>query len=175
VTSTPPPALIVVSGPPGAGKTTLAHAIARGVGCPALCRDEIREGITHAGTPDPDMRRTNDTFFGALEFLLRAGVSVVAEAAFQDRLWRPGLVPLAGLAAIRVVRCALDPAIALDRIAHRLAEQPTRAAHGDQAQLNNPGRLAAWVPIDLPLPTLIVDTSAGYSPGLAEIVSFATG
>jgi cytidylate kinase len=39
------PALIVVSGPPGAGKTTLAHQLAQAVGCPAVCRDEIKGGI----------------------------------------------------------------------------------------------------------------------------------
>ena len=39
------PTLIVVSGPPGAGKTTLAHEIARAAGCPAVCRDEIKEGM----------------------------------------------------------------------------------------------------------------------------------
>jgi MoxR-like ATPase len=38
------PTLVVVSGPPGAGKTTLAHEIARAVGCPATCRGEIKEG-----------------------------------------------------------------------------------------------------------------------------------
>jgi adenylate kinase family enzyme len=39
------PALIVVSGPMGSGKTTLAHRIAQAVGCPAICRDEIKEGM----------------------------------------------------------------------------------------------------------------------------------
>lgn len=39
------PALIVVAGPPGAGKTTLAHALARAVRCPTVCRDEIKEGL----------------------------------------------------------------------------------------------------------------------------------
>ena len=44
----PRPALVIVSGPPGSGKTTLARQVARGVGCPAVCRDEIKEGMAHA-------------------------------------------------------------------------------------------------------------------------------
>jgi hypothetical protein len=42
------PTVIVVSGPPGSGKTPLAYAIASAVGCPAICRDEIKEGLVHA-------------------------------------------------------------------------------------------------------------------------------
>jgi cytidylate kinase len=42
------PVLVVVSGPMGSGKTTLAHRIAEAVGCPAICRDEIKEGMAHA-------------------------------------------------------------------------------------------------------------------------------
>ncbi len=50
------PRLIVVSGPPASGNTTLAHAVARAVPCPAICRDEIKEGLAHgtdAGPPTP--------------------------------------------------------------------------------------------------------------------------
>ncbi len=39
------PTLVVISGPSGAGKTTLAHLLARRIGCPAICRDEIKEGM----------------------------------------------------------------------------------------------------------------------------------
>jgi predicted kinase len=166
------PALIVVSGPPGTGKTTLAHEIARSVGCPAICRDEIREGLLHAGTPDRSMRRTYDAFFDTLGVLLRAGSTVVAEAAFQDRLWRPILSPLAGLAAIRVVRCETDPAVARERMVRRLAE-PTRSAHGDRDYLA--GAATGWAPIALEVPTLVVDTGDGYAPELPEIVAFAAG
>jgi predicted kinase len=164
--------LIVVSGPPGAGKTTLAHAVARQAGCPAICRDEIREGMAHAGTPDPTMLRTLDTFFSVVELLLRAGVSTIAEAAFQDRLWRPRLAPLAGLAEIRVIRCVVDPDTARTRMADRLATEPARAVHHDHRHLSDP---KPWEPIVLDVPTLLVDTTDGYSPGLPDIVEFARG
>ena len=51
------PTLIVVSGPAGSGKTTLAHALAAAVGCPAVSRDEIKEGMV-ASNPASWPRRT---------------------------------------------------------------------------------------------------------------------
>ncbi|GAA2624443.1 AAA family ATPase [Streptomyces spororaveus] len=176
------PTLTVVSGPAGTGKTTLAHEIARAVGCPAVCRDEIKEGMVHA-TPgfepspgDPLTQRTLAVFFEVLALYLRAGVSVVAEAAFQDRLWRPGLEQLAGLADILVIRCTVDDVVARDRIVRRAKENAQRSAHADQDLLrsleNGTFSLGSWVPISLDVPTLEVDTTDGYSPGIDQVVSF---
>jgi predicted kinase len=176
-----PPTLVVVGGPPGSGKTTLAHKIAHAVGCPAICRDEIKEGMAHA-TPgfapapgDELTMRTLPVFFGVLELLLRAGVTTVAEAAFQDRLWRPRLEPLRDVARLRIVHCTVDAGVAFERIMRRAGQGPPRHAHADPGPRDAAEyaqRHRAFDRVSVDAPWIEVDTTDGYQPGLAQIAAF---
>ena len=183
MTVTAAPVLIVVSGMPGSGKTTLAHRLAAAVGCPAICRDEIKEGLVQAVTDftaaqdDELSRQANHVFFEIIRTLLDAGATTVAEAAFQDRLWRPGLEPLQDVARIRIVYCVVDPELALDRSLRRRAGNQHRRAHADPTAAEAGAyldRLRAFDRVGLPVPLIEADTTDGYRPALAELAAFAT-
>lgn len=173
------PTLIVISGPAGSGKTTLAHKLARAIPCPAICRDEIKEGMVHAiGRFEPAWgdrltQRTLPTFFRVLHLLLEQGVTVVAEAAFQNKVWKPNLEPLAELAELRVVQCHTAPAMARDRIAEHAA---SRTAHADAPLLkaleNGWDYFDNFHRLEMPLPSIDVDTTSGYSPRVEAILAF---
>jgi predicted kinase len=172
----PLPTLVIVSGPAGSGKTTLAHQLAAMIGCPALCRDEIKEGMVAAtpdfvpGPSDPLTVRSYELFFATIRLFLEHGVTHVAEAAFQHANWVRGLEPLLPLAWLRIVRCHVQPAIAQARAESRRGEQRSRAAHDDIGQFSVD---RSFEPIHLDVPTLDVDTIDGYRPDLEVIAAFA--
>ncbi|GGQ27922.1 putative kinase [Actinomadura coerulea] len=176
------PTLVVVSGPPGSGKTTLAGLLARTLPCPLVSRDAINEGIFHTFGHDLGVagkesvaRMAFDAFFQTVDLLLSSKVSVVAEAAFQHRRWRLGLDSLKAGADVRLVHCVIDPGLARRRVAARLREQPDgpgtrRAALARRGGTG--GAASGWEEPSLAAPSLRVATAGGYDPDIDVIIDF---
>ncbi|MDJ0706332.1 MAG: AAA family ATPase [Leptolyngbyaceae cyanobacterium MO_188.B28] len=177
------PILVVVTGRPGSGKTTLAHALAREIRCPAICRDEIKEGLVNttnnSGEPGDDIAwKVYDVFFETLGLLLSHSITLVSEAAFQHKLWEPKLFQLEKIARIRIVHCAIDPKLARSRFIQRALSDPKRTRfHNDGAMVEaidgTEAPISNYKPPIFDAPTLTVDTSDGYQPKFEAIVSFA--
>jgi predicted kinase len=179
------PTLIVVAGRPGSGKTTLANALARAIRCPAISRDEIKEGLVNSlsaadAQTDAAQRHATDVFFKTVELLLKQGITLVADAAFQHKVWAPKLQPLLAIAKTRIIVCTVDAQLARARYIQRGVADPDRerfhpdpAMHAARDGLSAP--IATYDPPQLDIPTLMVNTSDGYDPTLERIVAFVRG
>lgn len=79
---------MVVTGRPGAGKTTLARELSEMLHFPLLSRDQIKEGfvgtfgVSHDKLPADTNRMVTEQFSAIVHMYLKAKISLVAEAAF---------------------------------------------------------------------------------------------
>ena len=177
------PALIIVTGRPASGKTTLAHTLSLEMKYPLLSRDELKEGyINTVGVPhhqldDTVARHIYSAFFEVVELLLDKNISVIIEAAFQHSLWEQRLLMLSDKASIKVIICRAPLEMTRQRFERRLSTDPGREKfHGDDT-LNTSGQLSqlftdAYEAIHIDAPTLEVDTSEDYQPDIKGIIGF---
>jgi len=169
------PLLVIVTGRPASGKSTLSRLLAREIKCPLISRDEIKEGYvntlgsSHNQLGDDANWHVYETFFDAIDLLTARNISVVAEAAFQHTLWTPRLSALQDKASIKIILCNASPELTRQRFMQRLTTDPTRQKfHGDA-----PNSFAGtYEPLSMNVPTLAVDTAQDYRPDIDNIVAF---
>jgi predicted kinase len=154
------PLLVIVSGPPAAGKTSIAVPLAERLGLPLLAKDALKETLHDSlgGEGRAWSQRlgiaTFDLMFRVLAELLANGCSAVAEGNFTRRELFLALPP----ARLVEVHVTAPPEVLRERYASR----PQRhVVHYDREVVDEvPERAAAgeWNPLGLGQ-TIIVDTT----------------
>jgi hypothetical protein len=115
-----------------------------------------------------------DLFYDTIAFLLTRKSSLIAELSLRRGLDEPPISALLSLCRIRNIHCVADPAIAQQRFLDRRAVRGGTNADSPITAAMRDGSFdwSVFMPLDLPLPRLLVDTSDGYAPALTEIVAF---
>jgi predicted kinase len=125
--------VVLVSGAPGAGKTTVAVPLAAALGLPLLSKDQIKETIFDAlDFTDGDLaasRRASAAAMQLLWTLAETFPSVVLEANFRPHsdYERSRIKSLH--ARLIEVNCVCPPAVAAERYASRAASVTHHRAH----------------------------------------------
>lgn len=173
----PRPTLVVVTGPPGAGKTSIARTLALRLGLPLFCKDDLKEILFDVlGWEDRATSRTYsdaayEILFHLTEAELAAGRSVMIEANFRPET-ASRLGEIGGrhpFSAVQIRCSALRPV--LEARLRRRAQQPLRhPGHVDSQTLAEvDAMLASGQALALGGPVLEVDTTHGESVDREEL------
>ena len=177
------PTLLIVSGAPGSGKTTLARRLAADLHLPLISRDQLKEALADAmGAPldVPASKRLGAGSVAALYLvarqLLEARVGLILESNFKRGLSEPELRPLLACSDPVLIHCSAPDPVVQWRYQERHLRGERHAAHFDAeraADLAEELSAGSYRPLDIGIPTLVVDTTDGWRPSYEEILEFA--
>jgi len=155
------PLLVVVTGPPAAGKTTVARGIAARLRLPLIAKDTIKEALFDGlGTGDLAWsQRLGEATYIAMLALVEESVAAGAGLVLEANFIRGGEARLAALPVRFVqVHCSAPLEVLLERYASR----ERHPGHVDAERidaLRDAVESGRHDPLDLPGRTISVDTS----------------
>ncbi|MGH2483820.1 MAG: AAA family ATPase [Candidatus Limnocylindria bacterium] len=177
------PALVIISGAPASGKSTLADRLSFDLRLPIVAKDELKEALADAIGPPSDVPASMQLGQGAYAMLylfaqrlLEARTGLIVESNFQRGVSETDLRPLLAWSDPCLIHCSATPEVVQARYAARHERGDRHPAHLDAnraAALADGLAAGHFDPLDLPIPTLIVDTTDGWHPAYEDIRDFA--
>lgn len=175
------PWVVVVCGPSGSGKSSLAGPLSGHLGLPLFSKDEIKEVLFDSlGWGDRECSRAMsdaayDLMFHLLLKELAAGRPAMLEANFRpeaaERLAR--IAESDPYRAIQI-RCFAERGVLMERLSRRAEQELRHPGHLDSELLAEAGSLVEGGFVDLPGPVLQVDTSDPETVDVPGIVRKVT-
>lgn len=162
------PSLVIVTGPPAAGKTSIVEQLSESLGLPLFTKDEIKERFADV-LGDTAMYHASELGKGSqlqlvaiAEELVRSGQGVVVESFFHKGITEPQFRPLLAIANAVVVHVTADEDLLVERYAERMDEPSRHEIHnadGTPDELRKILREGLGDPLDLDCPLIVLDTT----------------
>lgn len=162
-----PPLLIIITGLPAAGKTTLATALGAQLHLPVVSKDDYKQVLLDLMPEDERLIRNSEagkaSYFVMLkvaEVLLTAEQSLIMETHFYRGISELNIIPVADRYQARVLQIFCDAGI--EELKRRHA---ARVAAQTRPYIDHPNihdqlpEHANWEPLDLMAPLLRVNTA----------------
>lgn len=164
------PELVIINGPPSAGKTTLSRPLAERLGWPLLAKDTIKEQLADA-IGDAALEMSGRLGLAAIKQLyattdeiLRSGNSVIIESFFHKGLAEADLRLLTARSNAVVIHVRADEPVLIARYQRRMNDPSRHPIHNDGNRL---GDLRQYLRegvadiLDLDIPRIVIDTTFG--------------
>jgi predicted kinase len=178
----PPTRIVVVTGPPASGKTTLARSLSERLAIPLIAKDGIKERLYDAfGSGDREWSRwlgraTYPLIYHFLEAHLRVGCSVVVEGTFGPEISNAEFAALHERWPFDALQlyCWAPDEILLSRYKARAPER--HPGHLDASiidEIRDQRAEGRWQPLQLPGELVKIDTRSFEALDFEAIVSRA--
>ena len=162
------PTLVIVTGPPASGKTSIVENLAASLGLPLFTKDAIKERFADAlGEAAHDHasdlgKGSQLQLIATAGELIRSGHGAVIESFFHRGITEPQLAPLLQQANAVLVHVTANEDELVARYAERMDDPSRHEIHntdGTADELRKLLREGMGEPLDLDCPLIVLDTT----------------